>query len=84
MSQSPPTRPSGRPGPLPLGAALTAGVLILIPLVGLAIVPVYSRETPELWGFPFFYWYQFLWVILASLCTFSAYVVVTRARRGSR
>ena len=23
-------------------------------------------STPALWGFPFFYWYQFAWVIVAS------------------
>jgi len=22
---------------------------------------------PTLWGFPFFYWYQFAWVILTSM-----------------
>ncbi len=27
---------------------------------------MYVRLTPALSGFPFFYWYQFGWVILAS------------------
>ena len=26
----------------------------------------YADETPRLWGFPFFYWYQLLWVLLAA------------------
>jgi Protein of unknown function (DUF3311) len=30
-------------------------------------VPIYNRIEPSLWGIPFFYWYQFLWVILTSL-----------------
>jgi hypothetical protein len=76
MSSSPPSRPPR----LPAAAAATAGVLILIPLVALAIVPVYSRETPRLWGFPFFYWYELLWVFLAPVFTWSAYLVIERAR----
>jgi len=27
---------------------------------------MYVRLTPVLWGFPFFYWYQFAWVLLTS------------------
>ena len=36
--------------------------LLLLPYVGLLWVPFYDRATPELWGFPFFYWYQLAWV----------------------
>jgi hypothetical protein len=43
------------------------GVLLLIlPYLGLCFPQIYARSTPALWGFPFFYWYQFAWVILAS------------------
>jgi hypothetical protein len=73
-----------RPRPLPPGAKAASGVLLAIPLVALAIVPVYSKSSPKLWGFPFFYWYQFLWVFLAGGCTWAAYLVVTNARRGRR
>jgi len=27
---------------------------------------MYARATPVLLGFPFFYWYQLAWVLLAS------------------
>jgi hypothetical protein len=69
---------------LPMGTKVVAGVLLLIPLVALALVPTYSSETPKLWGFPFFYWYQLLWVLLTPVFTWSAYVVITRARRAQR
>jgi len=59
-----------------------AGLLLLIPLVALALVPTYAKDGPHLWGFPFFYWYQFLWVFLASGFTWGAFVVIARARRG--
>lgn len=73
---------SSRPPRLSAGAAITAGVLLLVPLVALALVPTYSRETPRLWGFPFFYWYELLWVFLAPAFTWTAYLVIQRARRG--
>jgi hypothetical protein len=41
-------------------------LLLLLPYFGLCFPIVYARSTPELWGFPFFYWYQLAWVILAS------------------
>ena len=67
---------------LPVSAKVAAGVLLAIPLVALALVPTYSHETPTLWGFPFFYWYQLLWVLLTPVFTWSAYLVIARARRN--
>ena len=37
-----------------------AAVLLAIPIIALLWVGSYSRETPKLAGFPFFFWYQFL------------------------
>ena len=65
---------------LPTGTKVLVGVLLLIPMIALALVPVYSRETPKLLGFPFFYWYQFVWVALASVFTYASFVIVKRAR----
>ncbi len=42
-------------------------LLLALPYLGLCLPQLYARATPALWGFPFFYWYQFAWVILASL-----------------
>lgn len=38
--------------------------VLLLPFVGLLYMPFYARAEPRLWGFPFFYWYQFLWIFL--------------------
>jgi hypothetical protein len=43
--------------------------LLLIPVVALALPFLYSHVSPELFGFPFFYWYQFAWVPLTALIT---------------
>jgi hypothetical protein len=41
-------------------------LLLALPYLGLCFPQMYARATPALWGFPFFYWYQFAWVIVAS------------------
>jgi hypothetical protein len=41
-------------------------LLLIIPFIGLLWVPFYNSADPELWGFPFFYWYQFIWVFVTS------------------
>jgi hypothetical protein len=61
-------------------ATVAAVVLLAIPCAALAAVPLYSRTTPVLWGFPFFYWYQLLWVLITPVLTYAAYVVIQRAR----
>jgi hypothetical protein len=81
MRSDPASVPERTHRPLPAATKVMAGVLLAIPLVALAIVPSYAKRTPELWGMPFFYWYQFLWVFVASAFTWAAYVLITRARR---
>jgi hypothetical protein len=63
------------------GKLVAAGILLLIPIVALMWVPSYARDEPELFGFPFFFWYQFLWVFLCSGMTWAAYKLVLAARR---
>ena len=41
-------------------------LLLLLPFPALLWVPFYNSIEPALWGVPFFYWYQFLWVFLTS------------------
>jgi membrane protein implicated in regulation of membrane protease activity len=59
---------------------VVAGVLLAIPVVALLWVSSYARETPRLWGFPFFFWYQFLWVFICAGCTYAAHRLVLAAR----
>ncbi|MDT7546266.1 MAG: hypothetical protein QOE99_2376 [Actinomycetota bacterium] len=65
-------------------AYAVAAVLLLAPFVALLWVSSYAKDDPRLWGFPFFYWYQFLWVFLASILTYTAYRLVrwTERTRG--
>ena len=47
--------------------------LLAAPLVLLVYPGMYARSTPELFGFPFFYWYQFAVVIATALLTGAVY-----------
>jgi uncharacterized membrane protein YhdT len=54
--------------PPPAAASRTRWKLLLIlPYLFLCFPRLYARMTPTLFGFPFFYWYQFAWIVLASL-----------------
>jgi Protein of unknown function (DUF3311) len=65
---------------------IVVSLLLIIPIVALVAVPTYSNATPELWGWPFFYWYSVLWMFITTALCATAYVLVARARRngGSR
>jgi hypothetical protein len=54
--------------------------LLLLPLIGVLIPPIFNSADPRLIGIPFFYWYQMLWIPLSVLCT----VAVYRRTRGDR
>jgi hypothetical protein len=40
-----------------------------VPIAATLAVPLYDRVTPSLFGLPFFYWYQPVWILLAGGCT---------------
>jgi Protein of unknown function (DUF3311) len=52
-------------------------LLLLLPFIGELIPPLYNRLQPTLFGLPFFYWYQLLWVIVTSILL-GIVVVATR------
>jgi len=47
-------------------------LLLLLPYAALCFPSLYARATPEFFGVPFFYCYQFFWVALTSalLCVY--------------
>jgi hypothetical protein len=53
-------------------------LLLVLPFLGLLYPPLYAKSDPELFGFPFFYWYQFAWVPLTAALTFIVYKKVRR------
>jgi hypothetical protein len=65
-------------------------LLLLAPFIGLLWPAWYATKAPKLFGFPFFYWYQFVWVVGAALITAIVWLAVrprppsARARRFVR
>jgi hypothetical protein len=44
-------------------------ILLAIAILGTLWIPLYARSAPKLGPFPFFYWFQLIWVpITAFLC----------------
>jgi hypothetical protein len=56
--------------------------LLVIPLLGTLIPPIYNTQDPELFGVPFFYWYQLAVIPIGVICTTIVYRATTR--RGGR
>lgn len=54
--------------------------LFVIPLIATLLPMIYNTNSPELFGIPFFYWYQLAWVPITVILT----VVVYLATRGDR
>jgi hypothetical protein len=63
---------------------IIAGVLLGIAIVVPLLVPTYAREDPKLWGFPFFYWYQLLWVFICAALVVGAHRLVRQHEERKR
>ena len=49
-------------------------LLLVLPFIGLLWVPFYNTDAlPALFGFPFFYWYQLLWVPITAFLIWLVY-----------
>ena len=44
-----------------------ARLLLIIPFIAMLWVPFYNSAEPILYGVPFFYWYQLLWIVLGAV-----------------
>lgn len=60
---------------------IVATVILLVAIVVPLLTWTYARDTPRLFGFPFFYWYQLLWVFLAAGACYLAYGLLRREAR---
>lgn len=69
--------PRGSGGGARLG--LLPAVCLVVPFLALLWVPMYAGDSPRLFGVPFFYWYQLLWVLVTPALMGIAYA---SSRRG--
>jgi hypothetical protein len=63
---------------------IIAGVLLGLAVVVPLLVPTYSKDDPRLWGFPFFYWYQLLWVFICAALVSIAHRLVKQHEERKR
>jgi Na+/proline symporter len=61
-----------------------SGVLLVVAVVVPLLVSTYAKADPHLWGFPFFYWYQLLWVFISAILVSIAYRLVSAEERKRR
>jgi hypothetical protein len=52
---------------------------LIAAIIGTLWVPIYAHATPKLGPFPFFYWYQLIWVPISSALCWIGYLLL-RAR----
>jgi Protein of unknown function (DUF3311) len=55
-------------------------LLLVVPMIGTLIPPIYNNKDPTLIGIPFFYWYLMLWVPVTVVCM----AIVYRFSKGDR
>jgi hypothetical protein len=73
-----PSRPRRR-----TGNWIVIAILLAASLVGVLWVPFYARITPTLGGFPFFYWYQLMWVPIVAILGGLSYLLSRPGRTDS-
>lgn len=64
-----------------VGTRIVITIVLAAALVGTLWVPFYNHLTPALGGFPFFYWYQLLWVPIVAILSAVAYLLSRRTER---
>jgi hypothetical protein len=70
------------------GTSRALWILILVLLTPAVVVPLlvplYDQLDPTLFGFPFFFWFQFALIVGAAIITLTAFVISTRADARDR
>jgi len=65
------------------GTWIVIAVLLAAAVIGTLWVPFYNHLTPVLGGFPFFYWYQLMWVPIVAILAAVAYLLSRLVQRGN-
>ena len=59
-------------------------LLLLIPFIAVLWVPLYNSVEPTFGGIPYFYWYQFLWVLISAVITAGVYFATREPEPGTQ
>ncbi|HEU4425249.1 MAG TPA: DUF3311 domain-containing protein [Pilimelia sp.] len=61
---------------------VVAYTALALPFAAILWVPLYARTEPRLAGLPFFYWYQFAWILLTLVLLAISYRLLRRVDDG--
>jgi Na+/melibiose symporter-like transporter len=64
------------------GTWIVIAVLLAAAVISTLWVPFYNHLTPTLGDFPFFYWYQLMWVPIVAILAAISYLLSRLAQRG--
>jgi hypothetical protein len=53
-------------------------LLLVLPFVATLVPPFYARIGPKAGPWPFFYWWQFAWIVITALILAVVYRLTTR------
>ena len=82
MSDPTPAESDPRTRVTPTKIAVTA--ILLVAIVVPLLVPTYDQKEPRVFGFPFFYWYQLLWVFICAALVGLSFWLLKRERDTAR
>jgi hypothetical protein len=71
-----------RPARTHVGIWIAITVVLVASLIATLWVPFYNHLTPKLGDFPFFYWYQLMWVPIVAILSAVAYLLSRLAGRN--
>jgi uncharacterized membrane protein len=60
--------------------ARIAFLLLFPPYVALLWIGSYNRVEPAIFGIPFFYWYQLLWIPMGAFLLYPLYLIEERRK----
>jgi Na+/melibiose symporter-like transporter len=63
---------------------IAVSVILLVAIIVPLLVSTYDRRDPQLWGFPFFYWYQLIWVFICAALVGLSFWLLKRERDALR
>jgi hypothetical protein len=66
------------------GLWILIGIILAPAIVVPLWVPLYDKADPSLWGFPFFFWFQFAMILGSAVLTIVAYSLSLAAERRRR
>ncbi|MFI1395083.1 DUF3311 domain-containing protein [Streptomyces sp. NPDC020681] len=76
--------PAAGPPPAITPVRIVVALCLFTPFVAMLWVGSYAKVEPQVFGIPFFYWYQMLWVLISTVLTMIAYKLWQRDQRARK